>query len=75
MPLSTHGTLEEELLQAQAYKRMCENQETDTDSKQMEKPHKTKKKGHPQRKRYFKPKNEEIKEIQSCLHSLCEENT
>lgn len=62
------------LITSKAFKRMCENQETDTDFQtDTETPRKKKKTSQPGN--ILQTQDQEIKEIQSCLHSLCDEST
>ncbi len=62
------------IITSKAFKRMCENQETDTDFQtDGEPPQKKKKSQFPSN--CLQPQEEEIKEIKACLHSLCEEDT
>lgn len=62
------------IITSKAFKRMCENQETDTDFQTDAEPPKKKKKAlFPSN--CLQPQEEEIKEIKACLRSLCEEDT
>lgn len=62
------------LITKTAFKRMCENQQTDTDFQTDAEPFKKKKKTSlPENALLFQ--QEETEEIQSCLHSLCEKST
>nr|UHK06575.1 MAG: ORF1 [Torque teno midi virus] len=62
------------IITSKAFKRMCENQETDTDF-QADGETPQKKRKVILRGNALQAQEEEIQEIQSCLHSLCEENT
>nr|UHM26556.1 MAG: ORF1 [Torque teno midi virus] len=62
------------LITSKAFKRMCENQQTDTDFQTDAEPEKKKKKtslpGNA-----LQTEQQEVQEIQSCLRSLCEESS
>lgn len=62
------------IITSKAFKRMCENQETDTDFQTDAEPPQKKSRKEP-RGNALQIQEEEIQEIQSCLRSLCEEST